>query len=224
MTHTPSPHAATRTPGWHATQRTLAGLLWVAMAGPLAAQTRPASPAATPAAAAAPAAQLQAATSDIVFVTRQMNVPVEGRFTRFGAQVSLDPRRPEAGSVSLTIDTGSARFGSPETDKEVPKPEWLHVARFPQATFQSTAIKATGPGRFELNGKLTLKGITRDLLVPVQLTQSGSGANLLSTATGQFTLKRLAFKIGEGDWADTTMVADDITVRFSLKLSGLPPL
>ncbi len=60
----------------------------------------------------------------------------------------------------------------------------------------------------------------RDVTVPVQVTQSAG----TSTAVGSFTLKRLEFKVGEGDWADTSMVANDIQVRFKLLLSGLAPL
>lgn len=164
-------------------------------------------------------AQLQAAGSEIVFTTRQMGVPVEGRFGSFSAQVALDPRQPETGRVSLVIDTASARFGSAELDAEVPKPTWLHAAGFPQATFQSSRIRAVGPGRFEAAGKLTIKGITRDLGVPVQLAPAG--ANQL--ASGSFTIKRLDFKVGEAEWADTSMLANDVVVRFKLVLAGLPP-
>lgn len=167
-----------------------------------------------------PAAQLVAASSEIAFTTRQMGVPVEGRFGRFAARVALDPKKPATGSVSFTIDTGSARFGVAETDAEVVKPAWLAVAKFPQATFQSSAIKATGPGRFDVAGRLTIKGQSREVTVPVQLAQSGSG----STATGSFTLRRLEFQIGENEWADTSMVANDVVVRFRLQMTGLPPL
>jgi polyisoprenoid-binding protein YceI len=169
---------------------------------------------------AAPAAQLLAAQSEIAFTTRQMGVPVDGKFGKFSAQIALDPKKPEAGSVSFAIDTGSARFGAAETDAEVPKAPWLNVARFPQATFQSSAIKGIGGGRFEVAGKLSIKGSTRDVVVPVQVAQAGGQ----STATGSFTIKRLEFKIGEGDWADTSLVANDVIVRFRLVLSGLPPL
>lgn len=169
-------------------------------------------------------AQLQAAASQIAFTTRQMGVPVEGKFTQFTAQVALDPKKPEAGSVAFTIDTGSARFGSAELDAEVPKPTWLNVPKFPQATFQSSSIKATGPGRFDVAGKLAIKGATRDVVVPVQVVQAGSGAALTSTASGSFTLKRLDFKIGEAEWADTSMLGNDVVVKFKLVLTGLAPL
>ena len=165
-------------------------------------------------------AQLQAAGSEIVFTTRQMGVPVEGRFGKFSAQVALDPRKPESGRVGMTIDTASARFGSAELDAEVPKPTWLHAAGFPQASFQSSRIQAAGPGRFEVTGRLTIKGSTRDVVVPVQLAPAGAH----SVASGSFTIKRLDFKVGDGEWADTSMLANDVVVRFKLVLAGLPPL
>ena len=169
---------------------------------------------------AAPVAQLLPAGSEVSFTTRQMGVPMEGRFSRFQARIALDPRKPAAGNVSFTVDTGSARFGVPDTDAEVGKPAWLAAAQFPQASFQSTAIRATGPGKFEVQGKLTLKGTSRDLTVPVQLTQSGGQ----STATASFTLKRLEFRIGENEWADTNLVANDVNVRLKLQLTGMPAL
>ncbi len=169
-------------------------------------------------------AVLQPAGSEIAFTTKQMGVPVEGKFGKFSAQIALDPKKPETGSVAFTIDTGSARFGSAELDAEVPKAAWLNVSKFPQASFQSSAIKAAGPGRFDVAGKLTIKGNVRDIVVPVQLTQAGAGPTTTSTASGSFTIKRLEFKVGEGEWTDTSMLSNDIQIRFKLLLTGLPPL
>ncbi|MFN7725987.1 MAG: YceI family protein [Rubrivivax sp.] len=186
---------------------------------PVCAQT-PAKPAPKAAAAAATPAVLQTAASEIGFTTRQLGVPVEGKFTKFSASVTLDPKKPEAGNVLLSIDTGSARFGSPELDAEVPKATWLSAAKFPQATFQSTALKGLGGGKFEVTGKLSIKGQQRDVVVPVQVTQAGG----TSTAVGSFTIKRLDFKVGEGEWTDTSMLANDIAVKFKLVLTGIAAL
>jgi polyisoprenoid-binding protein YceI len=158
--------------------------------------------------------------SEISFTTRQMGVPVEGRFGKFDARVALDPKRPDTGSVALTIDTASARFGSAELDGEVGKPIWLAAARFPQASFQSAAIKAVGAGRLEISGRLTIKGATRDVVVPVSLQQAGGQ----TTASGAFTIKRLDFKVGEAEWADTSLLADGVAVRFKLVLTGVGAL
>ncbi len=174
----------------------------------------------TGAVCAQPVATLLPAQSEIVFTSHQMGVPVEGRFTRFDARIALDPRQPETGSVALHIDTGSATLGLPETDAELAKPGWFGSAKFPQATFQSGVLKRLGGGRFEVSGKLAIKGSVHDLVVPVLVTQAGG----TSVASGRFTIKRLDYKIGDGEWADTSLVADDVQVRFKLALSGLPPL
>jgi len=158
--------------------------------------------------------------SEIVFVSKQMGVPVEGRFKKFDAQVAFDPAKPATSKVAFTVDTGSATLGVKETDAELPKPVWFNVPKFPQATFQSSAIKAVGAGKYEVAGKLSIKGAAHDVVVPVTLTQSGA----ITTAAGSFAIKRLAFKIGENEWADTSMVADEVQVKFKLALTGVPKL
>jgi polyisoprenoid-binding protein YceI len=173
----------------------------------------------TPALAQSPAV-LQAAGSEISFTTKQMGVPVEGKFSKFSAQITLDPKKPEAGNVSFNIDTGSARFGSAELDAETPKATWLNVPKFPQASFQSAALKATAPGKFEVTGKLNIKGATQNVVVPVSVTQTAG----TSTATGSFVIKRLDFKIGEGEWTDTSLLGNDVVVKFKLMLTGIAPL
>ena len=171
-------------------------------------------------AAPALAQQVVPAQSEISFVSKQMGVPVEGKFKQWTAQIAFDPKNAEAGKVGFTIQTGSASFGAAETDAEVPKAAWFNVPKFPQASFASSAIKALGGGKFEVRGKLAIKGATQDVVVPVTVTQAGAN----STATGSFVIKRLDFKIGEGEWADTSMVANDVTVKFKLVLTGMAPL
>ncbi|PHM19746.1 MAG: polyisoprenoid-binding protein [Curvibacter sp. PD_MW3] len=164
--------------------------------------------------------KLVPAQSEIVFVSKQMGVPVEGRFKKFDAQISFNPAKPDTSKIAFTVDTGSATLGVPETDAELPKPTWFNVPKFPQATFQSSSVKGLGAGKFEVAGKLSIKGFSRDVVVPVTLTQNGAA----TTATGTFSLKRLAFKIGENEWSDTSMVADDVQVKFKLALTGVGKL
>ena len=160
------------------------------------------------------------AQSEITFISNQMGVPVEGHFKKFDAQIHFDAARPETSKIAFNVDTGSASLGVPESDAELPKATWFNVAKFPQATFQSGAVKKVAPGKFEVSGKLGIKGSVHDVTVPVTMTQSGA----TTTATGVFVIKRLAFKSGENDWADTSMVADDVQVKFKLTLTGVGKL
>ncbi len=160
------------------------------------------------------------AQSQITFTIKEMNVPVDGKFGQWTADIAFDPKQPAAGKVAFTIQTASATFGNAETDSEVPKPTWFNVAKFPAATFASTAITAKGAGHFDVAGKLSIKGTTKDVTVPIAVAQAGG----VTTATGQFAIKRNDFKIGEGEWADTSELANDVLVKFKIALSGVAPL
>jgi polyisoprenoid-binding protein YceI len=161
--------------------------------------------------------QLVPAQSEIVFVSKQMGVPVEGRFKKFDAQIAFDPAKAASGKISFTVDMASGTLGVKETDAELPKADWFNTAKFAKATFQSNAIKALGAGKFEVGGVLNIKGVNQSLVVPVTLTQTGSH----TTAVGAFALKRLVFKIGDNEWSDTSMVADEVQVKFKFALTGV---
>ena len=169
---------------------------------------------------AAWAQQLVANQSSIVFVSKQMGVPVEGYFKKMDARIQFDPTKPEAASIAFVVDMASATLGAPETDAELPKSDWFYVAQFPQAKFQSGGVKRVGAGKFEIAGKLSIKGQARDVVVPVTLTQSGT----ITSASGTFVIPRLAFKIGENAWADTSVVANEVQVKFKLALTGVGKL
>lgn len=164
--------------------------------------------------------KLQPAQSEIVFVSKQMGVPVEGRFKTFDAQINFDPAKPASGKIQFTVDMASATLGNKETDAELQKPDWFSTAKFAKAGFQSTTIKNTAPGKYEVGGKLSIKGLTQDIVVPVSLTQTSG----LTTAVGSFALKRLGFKIGDNEWSDTSMVADEVQVKFKFVLTGVAKL
>ena len=154
------------------------------------------------------AQQLIPAGSEIAFTSRQMGVPVDGQFRKWNATIQFDVKKPEAGKVAFTIDMGSATLGAADTDAEVAKADWFHTARFPQAQFQSSAIKAVGKGRYEVSGALTIKGNTQTVTVPVPLSQQGSGARLLTTATAQFTLRPQTLQAGQVPWVVAPAVGD----------------
>ena len=166
--------------------------------------------------AAAAELRLQPAQSEIAFTSRQMGVPVQGRFRNFEADVDFDVARPEAARIALRIALPSVAIGTAETEAELAKPGWFDTRRFPVATFVASAVRPTGPGRLDVAGKLTLKGMSRDVVVPVALQQAGA----LTTASGSFAIRRLDYRIGDGDWNDPSLVADEVAVRFKLVLSA----
>lgn len=148
--------------------------------------------------------------SSVSAVFKQMNVPVEAKFKKFAAQIDYDAARPEAARASMDIDTASLDLGEAEMNKEVAKKDWFNAAQFPKATFVSSAIKPAGAGKLMASGKLAIKGKTSDVSFPLTVkTEAGK-----QVFEGALPIKRLAYNIGEGEWKDTSIVADDVLIKF----------
>jgi polyisoprenoid-binding protein YceI len=164
-------------------------------------------------------AAIDPAKSEIRFVSKQMGVPVEGRFRKFAGKVDFDPAKPAASKAEIEVDLGSIDTGSEEADTEVKTKGWFNIAAFPTARFVSTAVKPLGSGRYEVSGKLTIKGKGIDVTTPVTTRQDGAN----TVFEGAFTLLRLQYGIGEGIWSDTDTVANEVQVRFRLVGIGKKP-
>ncbi|MEW5889093.1 MAG: YceI family protein [Pseudomonadota bacterium] len=174
--------------------------------------------------AAAPAAAVEynavlTDKSQVTFTSRQMNVPVDGLFKQFDAQVTFDPAKPEAGKAVVEIDLNSIDAGSDDANAEVKRKPWFDTQNFPTAKFVSTGVKALGNGRFEATGKMTIKGRTHDVVAPFTFRPSGSTGQF----DGSFVVKRLQFAIGEGPWADTSTVADEVVIKFKFLVAAVQP-
>ncbi len=157
--------------------------------------------------------------SEIRFISKQMGVNVEGKFRKFKANIVFDTKNLAASKAEFEIDLNSIDLASDEADTEAKRKLWFNTEIFPSAKFVSTAIKDLGGDRFEVTGKITIKGTSKDLTLPVVLKRDAQGQQ---TAEGSFTLKRLDFKLGEGPWADLETVANDVLVRARMVLSTPP--
>ncbi|WP_269531150.1 YceI family protein [Chitinimonas sp. BJYL2] len=158
------------------------------------------------------AAPVDTAKSSVRFNFSQMNVPVEGQFKKFASDITFDAAKPESGKVSISVDLMGADAGSSDANQALHMKEWFDTARFPKATFTSTQIKALGGGRFQATGQFGLKGRTAALSVPFTVRSDAAG----QWFEGVFPLSRLAWKVGEGEWADVGAVADLVQVKFKL--------
>jgi polyisoprenoid-binding protein YceI len=156
--------------------------------------------------------------SEIRFVSKQMGVSVEGRFRKWKANVDFRPRELARSKADFEIELASIDLASEESEAEIRRPLWFDTARFPVAKFASTGMKDLGGDRYEVRGTLSMKGVARDIVVPVAVRKDAAGN---SVAEGQFVVRRLEFRIGEGMWTDTDAVANEVTVRVRMVL---PPL
>ncbi|QLH52006.1 MAG: YceI family protein [Candidatus Accumulibacter cognatus] len=163
-------------------------------------------------AGAAEYGQFQADKSSLTFVSKQMGVPIDGRFRKFAVSVAFDPARPTAASARLDLDLASIDAGSQDANDEVVGKSWFHVKVFPTATFVSSAVRPLGGDKYELAGKLTIKGKSQDLTAPFTFRQDGVNG----VFDGAFVLKRLDFAVGDGVWSDVSTVANEVQIKFHI--------
>lgn len=170
----------------------------------------PASLLAVALAASAVPLKADLAHSSVAAVFKQMNVPVEAKFKKFTANVDYDAAKPENSKAAVDIDTASLDLGEAEMNKEVAKKEWFNAAQFPKASFVSSSIKPAGAGKLTVTGKLSIKGKSADVSFPLTVKAEG-GKQVFE---GALPIKRLAFNVGDGEWKDTSMVADEVLIKF----------
>ena len=156
--------------------------------------------------------QIDLSKSTVSATFKQMNVPVDANFTKFSAMIDFDANKLDAAKASIDIHIPSFDLGDPDYNHEVQKKEWFNGSQFPKASFVSSKIKSLTAGKFEVSGKLTIKGRTADVNFPLTLKKEGSA----QIFEGSLPIRRLAFSIGEGEWKDTSIVADEVIIKFRI--------
>jgi polyisoprenoid-binding protein YceI len=96
-----------------------------------------------------------------------------GRFDNFSGTFTYDPKKPEASTVNVSIDTTSVNSNHAERDKHLRSPDFLNVEKFPKATFVSTKIVLDDDDEFEIVGDLTLNGVTKSITIEVDKIGEG---------------------------------------------------
>ena len=155
--------------------------------------------------------------SEIRFISKQLGVNVEGRFRKWDANVVFLRNNPAKSKADFDVELASIDLASDASEDEAKGPQWFDTARFPHARFASTSIRNVGGDKYEVTGALSLKGITRNVVVPIVVTRDAAGESVLE---GSFVVKRLDYGIGTGVWGDTETVTDDVVVRVRLVLKS----
>ncbi|CAB1368236.1 YceI family protein [Denitratisoma oestradiolicum] len=172
-----------------------------------------------PGAGAVEYTSVQPEKSQITFVFKQMNVPVDGRFRKFNSTLAFNPAKPETAKVSLNIEMASIDTGSKEADEEAVGKQWFNVKGFPSASFVSGRVRSLGNNRYEVGGTLTIKGKAREVTTAVTYKPEGNTAAF----DGGFSLKRADYAIGEGPWADFDTVGNEVLIKFRITAASNTP-
>lgn len=150
--------------------------------------------------------------SNLTFVGRQMGAPVEGSFHHFDGDIVFNALDLAHSRARIVVDLASIDLTSDESESEIKGKNWFHVADYPKAVFESTTIRSLGADRYEVKGHLTVKGLTRDVTLPLQVHAVGGD----QVAEGSIVLRRTDFNVGEGVWADPDSVSLEVRVNYKM--------
>jgi polyisoprenoid-binding protein YceI len=109
------------------------------------------------------------AHSEINFVADSRMLSAHGFFGKWDADVKLDATKYENSTISLTIDASSINTRVDMRDNHLRGPDFFDVAKFPTITFKSTGVKQTAANKLEITGDLTVKGVTKKIVVPASV-------------------------------------------------------
>jgi len=167
------------------------------------------------AAQAAPSWTLDAADSRLGFAATQAGARFEGRFARFEADIRFDEQDLASSRFEVRVETASADTAESRRDGILTGPDFFWSERHPIATFEALDFSVSGRA-YLARGTLTLRGISRPVELRFGFERLPQGGARL---TGGTTLRRLQFGVGQGEWASTEWVGDEVEVSFDLRLS-----
>jgi polyisoprenoid-binding protein YceI len=160
------------------------------------------------------------AHSTIGFQVRHLFSKVPGKFDDFSGQIQLDEANPEQSSVEVTIKTASVDTGVKMRDDDLRSPNFFDATKFPEITFKSTSVKRTGENTADVTGNLSMHGVTKEVVLKVELLGKGAGmqGGITSGWDAGTALKRSDFglswnKVIEG----TQVVGDDVQIELHVE-------
>jgi len=151
--------------------------------------------------------------SKIGFDVRHLLGKARGQFHHFSGTIDLDRDAPERSSVSARIEVASIDTGINKRDEHLKSAEFFDVAKHPAITFKSRSVKRTSDNAGDVTGDLTMHGVTRSIVLHVELLNSPSGERTQWKVTTA-PLKRRDFGLMFGSTAEAVSgIAQDVAVN-----------
>ncbi len=171
--------------------------------------------------------QFDKSHTTVGFTVRHIVTNVGGKFQDFAGSIQVDKARPESSSVEFTIQAASIDTNEPKRDEHLKSPDFFDVANNPTITFKSTSVKPTGKDAFEVTGNLTMRGVTKQVTLPVSFL--GEGKDPWGNEKIGFELSTVLNRKDYGiNWNKTldaggVLVADEVKVQISVEANKVKP-
>jgi polyisoprenoid-binding protein YceI len=162
------------------------------------------------------------AHSETTFTVRHLLSKVSGRFDTFDARIVTDAAKPENSSVEFTIQAASIDTNNDKRDAHLRSADFFDVEKHPTITFKGIRIEPLVQNRFNVTGELTMRGVTKQVTVPVEFlgTQKDPWGNEKAGFALQTTLNRKDYGIVWNQALDAGgyLLGDDVQVSISLQV------
>jgi polyisoprenoid-binding protein YceI len=159
--------------------------------------------------------------SEALFTIKHLMSRVTGRFNDFTGTINVDPANPAASSVEFTINTASIDTDNADRDKHLKSPDFFDVEKHPAITFKSTKVTPAGNNKFNVEGALTMHGVTKQVALPVEFLGFGKDpwGNEKAGFAVEATLNRKEFGITWNKALDAGgyLLGDDVKVVINLE-------
>ena len=152
--------------------------------------------------------------STLGFTATYQGEQFNGRFARFSPQIRFDPAHLGDSRFDVGIELASANSQNAERDDMLRGSEFFNTRKFAQAHYSATKFHALGNRRFVADGMLSLNGRSRPVALTFTLSEGAK-----PVLSGQARLNRLDFGVGSGDWTDTELLPNAVTVTTRLLLA-----
>ncbi|HBL25868.1 MAG TPA: hypothetical protein DD490_03430 [Acidobacteria bacterium] len=159
--------------------------------------------------------------SDVSFQVRHLVTQVRGKFNEYQGTIDLDSAKMENSKVEFRIKATSIDTGLADRDNHLRAEDFFHVEKFPEITFKSESIKATGKDTYDVTGKLTMRGVTKTVTLPVSFlgkVKDPWGNNKAGFAT-ETTINRKDYGIVWNAALDSggVVLGDDVKISINLE-------
>jgi len=157
--------------------------------------------------------------SSLKFFAIGNNVPVEGKFNEFTADIQFDSKNTEKSKITVEVNTSSVEVRVGEAQNSIKLPQWLSVEAFPKAVFTTKTItRMPMSDNYYAEGDLTLRNKTVPIILNFQLDDSNKN---VAIAKGYATVHRTDFGVGQGSWATDDVVKNEVRIEFRIVASKL---
>ncbi len=160
---------------------------------------------------------IEPAKSTLTFEATQQGAAITGAFKGFTGDIRFDASRPEESTATIMIDIRTVDSQSGDRDKSLLGQDWFSAESFPESRYTVSKFEKLPEHQFMARGDLDLRGVTKTLDLPLNITVSLAAAGRdVAKAEGEVSLNRLDFGVGQGAWKDTQAVGNPVKVKVSV--------